>query len=50
MRRTALATLGLALGAFPALPAIGPVPEEPLQSIGAPDKVETRDCQTKPIW
>ena len=42
MRRTALATLGLALGAFPALPAIGQVPEETLQSISAPDKVETR--------
>jgi hypothetical protein len=42
MRRTVLATLGLALGAFPALPAIGQVPEETLQSISAPDKVETR--------
>jgi hypothetical protein len=38
----ALATLGLALGAFPALPAGAQVSEETLRSISTPDKVETR--------
>ncbi len=42
MRRTILATLGLALVALPALPAGAQVSKETLQSISTPDKVETR--------
>ena len=42
MRRTILATPGLALGALLALPAGAQVSKETLQSISTPDKVETR--------
>ncbi len=42
MRRAVLATTGLALGAFLAVPAGAQVSEETLQSISTPDKVETR--------
>jgi hypothetical protein len=50
MRRMALATLGLALGAFPALPTGAQVSQETLESLSAPDKVETSIGTLEPFF